>query len=304
MSSRDDFFVEDSKSGVEQGDGQGHVDSSAGVPAGDVPRRQPVGPHSGFGGGRGPQNVVSQGAGHVSSGSQDSAGSGNLGFARRSAARRVVGVGSSLVSVPVSGLRPVTRSYGISPSLQFNQTEEFQADSISRDFAQEVIEKLFIGAWALDSSNVDVMRKAEDVLFSFLVVRGASPYASFDLSVLIGGVEVNLESLSDILRSHEIQRRRFVRAVADDLRSFIKLPENVVLRDRIISKLGINSHYVHLGFDGSTHCTNMNRNEVAFTKALESRNLFDDESVKGSLTNSSLIDGVFNTSVNRGKSGV
>jgi len=230
----------------------------------------------------------------VSQGSESSAGSGNLGLARRSGNRRVVGSTKPLVTLGADGQRVYTRSYQVSDTLQFNQVDELQADAISRDFAQEIIEAVF-AAWGIDTTKPAVTRKAEDVIFSFLAVRGASPYASYDLAVVVDGKEVEMSTLSNILNAKEVQRRRFTRAVADDLRKFIRHPDNGILRDRLQTKLAVFPQYVHLAFDGSTHCTGMNRNEVAFTKALESRKLFDDESVKGSLKGSSLLDGVFET---------
>jgi len=302
------FFTSEQRSGVETAAGtEGFLGESRHgepVPGGPGYREgftYVAVPTVGSEGKRGPSPAGSAvpplGAAHArdqSQGGQSVAGSGNFGLARRAGNRRVVGVGESLVTHNGDGSKALVRSYKVSNSLQFNQVEELQPDAISRSFAQEIIESLF-AAWSLNTGDAVVMRKAEDVLFAFLVVRGASPFADYDLPVLIGGKEVNLSDLSNILKAKEIQRRRFSRALADDLRTFIRHPENVILRDRIQTKLAVFPQYGHLAFDGSTHCTGMNRNEVAFTKALESRNLFDDESVKGSLKGSSLLDGVFDT---------
>jgi len=230
----------------------------------------------------------------VSQAGESVAGSANFGLARRPGGKRVVGAQRPLVVTDLDGSRAIVKNYIASDAIQFNQVEELQADSISREYAQELLEALFL-SWGIPTSDPVVARKAEDVVFAFVAVRGASPYADYDLAVMVGGKEVNLSTLSDILRAREVQRRRFARAVADDVRKYIKLKENAILRDRLQTKLGVFPQYVHLAFDGSTHCTGMNRNEVAFTKALESRNLFDDESVKGSLKGSSLLDGVFQT---------
>lgn len=262
-------------------------------------RADPAVPAGGFG------SFVPRGSGLASGGRPDdgrSAGaqgggvSGNLGFVRQQGPRRVVGTTQSLASFTADGGRACNKSYAVAPGLQFNLVDEMMPDSISRDFAQEIVEALFFSSWGVSSRDAVAMRKAEDVLFAFLVVRGASPYANYEFSVMIGESVVEMEDLSVLLASKEVTRRRFIRALADDLRRFIKEPANGILRGRIVTKLGINSQYVHLGFDGSTHCSGMNRNEVAFTKALESRNLFDDESVRGSLKNSSLLDGVFDSS--------
>jgi len=262
-------------------------------------RPDPVVPAPGFGsflppgagqGGVGPSD-------HGRAGGAAGAGvSGNLGLVRQQGPRRVVGTTQSLASFSPDGGRVFNKSYTVASGLQFNLVDEMMPDSISRDFAQEIVESLFFSSWGISSRDAVAMRKAEDVLFAFLVVRGASPYANYEFSVMIGESVVELEDLSVLLLSKEVTRRRFIRALADDLRRFVKEPANGILRGRIVTKLGINSQYVHLGFDGSTHCTGMNRNEVAFTKALESRNLFDDESVRGSLKNSSLLDGVFDSS--------
>jgi len=247
----------------------------------------------GFGGSRGGTGGQ-RGAGSPGA-SEGSGVSGNLGLVRQQGPKRVVGASRSVASLSADGNRRFDKSYAVAATLQFNLVEEMAPDAISRDFAQEIIEELFVQCWGLSTGDATAMRKAEDVVFAFLVMRGASPYANYDFSVMIGERVVELDFLSTLLASKEVTRRRFIRALADDLRRFVKLPENGILRDRVITRLGINSQYVSLGFDGSTHCTGMNRNEVAFTKALESRNLFDDESVKGSLRNSSLIDGVFDS---------
>jgi len=234
--------------------------------------------------------------GDRSGGAQGDGVSGNLGFVRQQGPRRVVGATQSVASFAADGGRVFNKSYAVASGVQFNLVDEMMPDSISRDFAQEIVESLFFSSWGISSRDAIAMRKAEDVLFAFLIVRGASPFASYELSVMVGESVVEMEDLSVLLLSKEVTRRRFIRALADDLRKFIKEPENAILRGRIVTKLAINSQYAHLGFDGSTHCTGMNRNEVAFTKALESRNLFDDESVRGSLKNSSLLDGVFDSS--------
>jgi len=310
MSGSDDQFfvapIDDSTHSARGVDDVGDVVSPGRTGISEVPARDTgsflPGPSgsAAFGAGRSlpdrsipPPGRKPQGHSRGVQGGAGSSGSSNMGFARSSGNRRVVGTDKSVVSLGYDGARQLVRSYQVSGDLQFNQVEELQADTISREFAQEIIEKLFVTAWGLNSSDATVMKKAEDVLFAFLAVRGASPYADYDLSVMIGGIEVEMSVFSDVLASVEVPRRRFARAVADDIRGYISHPDNVILRGRIQTKLGIFSQYVHLGFDGSTHCTKMNRNEVAFTKALESRNLFDDESVKGSLKNSSLIDGVF-----------
>jgi len=189
----------------------------------------------------------------------------------------------------------VVRSYALAGSLQFNDVSEMQADAISRAFAQEIMEELFIQVWGLNTSDAVVMRKAEDVLHAFIVMRTASPYASYDLTVMVGEKEVEMQDLSDLLAQKEVQRRRFSRAIADDLKGYILEPENGELRDKLAIVLGVNTRYVHLAFDGSTHCTSLNRHEIAFTKALESNKLFDDEGVQGKLANSSLLDGIFDS---------
>lgn len=221
------------------------------------------------------------------------AGSGNLGFSRRSGPKRVVGAKSVVAG---DWGKPAVKSYSVSSQLQFNDVDEMRPDCISSEFAQDIIETLFFEKWRLDSSNAIVMRKAEDILFSFMVMRTASPYADYELAVTIGGKVVELHELSDILIEREVQRRRFARAISDRLRDYVLEPQNAHMRNILITKLGVFPQYVHLAFDGSTHCSKMNRNEIAFTKSLESSKLFDDESVRGSLSSSSMLDGVFETS--------
>lgn len=226
-------------------------------------------------------------------GQSRSSGSGNLGFSRSTGPKRVVGA-KSVVSGEWGG--PALKSYAVSSQLQFNDVDEMRPDCISAEFAQDIIEALFFDKWRLDSSNAVVMRKAEDVLFSFMVMRTASPFADYELAVTIGGKVVELHDLSDVLIEREVQRRRFARAISDRLRDYVLEPQNAHMRNILITKLGVFPQYVHLAFDGSTHCSKMNRNEIAFTKSLESSKLFDDESVRGSLSSSSMLDGVFETS--------
>jgi hypothetical protein len=193
----------------------------------------------------------------------------------------------------------VVKSYSVSGGIQFNDVEEMRGDAISRAFAQELLERLW-EQWGLDTSSAEVMRKAEDVVHALFVMRTASPDADFAVDVLIGNREVNLQDLSDLLASEEVTRRRFARAIADDIRAYVSDPENVRLREMLTTELGVKAEYAHLAFDGSTHCSGLSANQVMFTKQLERSNLFDTQEIRDKLnSNQMLTTGQFQ--VNRGR---
>jgi len=220
----------------------------------------------------------------------------NVGLVRKVGARRVLGGAKSVRDVGSA----TVKSYVTSSSLQFNDVEELRSDAISRAFSQEILEKLW-AKWGLDTSKPDVMRKAEDVIHALFAMRTASPDADYDVAVVLGGVEVNLLEFAQLLRDHEVTRRRFSRAIADDIRAFIADPGNVRLRDILATELGVKPEYAILAFDGSTHCSGMSANQVSFTKQLEHMNLFDSREVRDKLsTGRSLITGGFQVNRDRG----
>lgn len=235
---------------------------------------------------------------HLSAGNTGggAAASPNLGFVRKTGRRRVIG-GASTPRAPGGD---VLKSYTVAQGLQFTDVEELRSDAISRNFAQEILERLW-DMWGLDTKVAEVMKKAEDVVFALLAMRTASPDADYDVVVLLGNKEVNLNDLSSLLASEEVTRRRFARAVADDIRNYIAEPDNVRLRSMLVTELGVKEEYVTLAFDGSTHCSGMSTNQVMFTKSLEQRNLFDQPEVRDRMgSTQQLATAGFQVNRNRG----
>jgi len=266
----------------EGGDGSGvhHARAASAAPMGGTGTFH--GRSESGGSGRGPQGVGAR-------------GSPNLGLQRKSGRKRVIGGGRAVKSAGEG----VKKSYSVVGGIQFNDVEELRGDAISRVFAQEILERLW-EQWGLDTAVGEVMRKAEDVVHALFALRTASPDADYSVFVLLGDREVNLQDLSDLLASEEVTRRRFARAIADDIRQYISDPENVRLREMLTTELGVKSEYAHLAFDGSTHCSGLSANQVMFTKQLERTNLFDTQEVRDRLSsNQMLTTGQFQ--VNRGR---
>lgn len=219
----------------------------------------------------------------------------NLGLARKSGRRRVVGGDTSIRAVG----EDVRKSYVVASGIAFNDVEELRGDAISRSYAQELLERLW-EKWGLDTSVAEVMRKAEDLVHALFAMRTASPDADYSVVALLGNKEVSLQDLADLLSDEEVTRRRFARAIADDIRAYIANPENGRLREMLTTELGVKSEYAHLAFDGSTHCSGMSANQIMFTKQLERMNLFDTQEARDRLgTGQMLTTGQFQ--VNKGK---
>lgn len=203
----------------------------------------------------------------------------NGGVARRR--RRAV---KGLSSARLGG--PVPKNYKTTNAIMFNNFEEMVQDSISREYAQEIIEELF-DKWGIPTHIPEVTKYAEDALWTFLIAVTASNKAdynrSFDIPNRNGDdLVADFGVLSGMLESvYGVTRRQFVRALADDLRSFLRSDENQHILPILATRVGCEPLLAYLAFDGSTHCTGMTTREAAFTKTLESRNLFEDDSVNG-----------------------
>lgn len=179
--------------------------------------------------------------------------------------------------------QPVAKSYRTSTAIMFNNAEELFQDSVSREYAQEIIENL-LDKWGVPMDQPDALKYAEDLLWTFLIAVTASNKAdynrSYDIPVARGAVIADFQVLSALLQSvHKVSRRQFARGVADDLRAFLRHEENAHLLPVLATRVGCDQQFAHLAFDGSTHCTGMTPREVAFTKTLESRNLFESDDV-------------------------
>jgi len=177
----------------------------------------------------------------------------------------------------------------------FNNIEELFQDGISRVYAQEIIEELFM-LWGITTESPEIAKYAEDLLWTFLVAATASNKADYDreleVPLKVGTVTASFSVFSDLLAAkHGVTRRQFARAVADDLRKFIKHEENQFMIPLLATRIGCDPQYAHLAFDGSTHCSGMTSREIAFTKTLESRNLFEDDAVLASGASERLMQG-------------
>jgi len=250
--------------------------------------KAPVGPS-------GPGNGGSGGFGGNTSGSGGQ--SPSLGLQRKQGRKRVIGASTSVK--PVS--QAVVKSYVVSGAIQFNDVEELRGDAISRAFAQELLERVW-SVWGIDTSSPQSMRKAEDMVHGLFAMRTASPDADYSVFAMVGGKEVSLDVVSTVLAAEEVTRRRFARAIADDIRDYIADPDNVRLREMLATELGVKVEYVALAFDGSTHCSGMSTNQVMFTKQLERMNLFDTVEVRDRMSSNQMLStGQFQ--VNRGRGG-
>lgn len=219
-----------------------------------------------------------------------SGGSNVSGGVARRKRRAVKGLSSARLGAPVS------KNYRTSNAILFNNIEEMFQDSISRDYAQEIIEDLF-DKWGIPSQLPEAAKYAEDVLWTFLIAVTASNKADYSRSFDIpikgeSDVTADFGVLSGLLESvYGITRRQFARAVADDLRKFLKHEENQHVLPILATRVGCEPLLAYLAFDGSTHCTGMTTRETAFTKTLEARNLFEDDSVIGAGASERLFQG-------------
>lgn len=217
------------------------------------------------------------------------AGGNNTGGVARPRRRGITGK-------RVQGYSPVvSRNYHVADGVQFNNVEEVFQDTISPEFAQQILEETFT-LWRVPFDQPAALKFCEDLVFVFIIAVSASDKADynkvFDLPiepVSVDGVRVStLDADFGVLstalqRTYGITRRQLARGLADRIRKYIKDPENIHLIDDIATKVGCDRQLADLAFDGSTHCKGMNAKEVQFTKTLESRNLFerDDEMARG-----------------------
>jgi len=271
--------------------------SKAGDGFGQMPYTTPSGARPGVVPQEGNGSPQYRGAGQGGRSSVPSAtgSSPNLGLQRKSGKKRVVGGNGALKQAGTE----LVKSYKVASKMQFNDVEELRGDSISHAYAQEILEKLW-AKWELDTSDPSLMRKAEDVVHALFAMRTASPDADYNVYVLLGQRECSLQDISDLLFEEEVTRRRFARAISDDIRSYITEPDNGRLREMLTVVLGVKSEYSHLAFDGSTHCSGMSPNQIMFTKNLERMNLFDTQEVRDKLGSTQMLaTGGFQ--VNRGR---
>jgi len=222
--------------------------------------------------------------GHISPGAANVAG----GVARRK--RR----GVKPVSRPRYG-EPIPKNYRTSEAVMFNNISEMFLDSVSPEYAQEIIEELF-EAWGVPTEQPEAAKYSEDLVFSFIAAVTASNKADynreFEIPTLEGEITVSFSVLSELLISgHSLTRRRFARGVADRVRQFLLREENSHLLPLLAGRVGCDPQYASLAFDGSTHCTGMTSREVQFTKTLESRNLFEDDAVLAAGASERLLQG-------------
>jgi len=190
----------------------------------------------------------------------------------------------------------VEKNYRTSGAIMFNNADELFQDMVSRQYAQEIIEEFF-DACSVDTTDAQVAKYAEDVLWLFLIATTASNKADYDRQVAVptknGSVELDFSVFSNILQSgHGVTRRNFSRGVANDMRKYLRQPENSHLLPTLATRVGCDPQFAHLAFDGSTHCSGMTSREVSFTKTLEARNLFEDDTVLASGASERLMQGL------------
>jgi len=279
-------------SGIEfgQGFGMGDAEPNAGVGANTQPSGVPNGPGvAGQGTQRsparvGPESVVGE---DVLPGGSNVSG----GVTRRK--RRAI---RGLAQTRLGG--PVPKNYATTAAVMFNNIEEMVQDTISREHAQDIVEELF-DKWGIPTGQPETVKYAEDMLWTFLIAATASNKADYDRLYEVpvkngagGVVAASFSVLSRLLESvHGVTRRQFSRAVADDQRNFIRLDENQFMIPLLATRIGCDPQMAHLAFDGSTHCTGMTSREVAFTKTLESRNLFERDDVLAQGASDKLMQG-------------
>jgi len=220
-----------------------------------------------------------------------SSGQANIAGGVKRAKRRVV---PSKSKFSPSG--HVAKSYAASAGIMFNNLDEMFQDTMSRDFAQEIIEQVF-EHWKVPSDEPAALKYAEDLVWAFFIATTASNKADFDFTFAIpcdnGEVEADFAVLSRTLADqYGVTRRQFARGVADDMRKFIKDPDNIHLRSKLADRAGCDPQMADLAFDGSTHCTGLTSAQLTFTKMLESRNLFEDEAVLSQGTSGTLMEGI------------
>lgn len=220
-----------------------------------------------------------------------SSGQANVAGGVKRAKRRVV---PSKSKFSPSG--HVAKSYAASSGIMFNNLNEMFQDTISREYAQEIIEQVF-EHWGVPADEPAALKYAEDLVWAFFIATTASNKADFDFAFVIpcddGEIDAEFSVLSKTLAEQfGVTRRQFARGVADDMRRFIKDPDNVHLRAKLADRAGCDPQMADLAFDGSTHCTGLTSAQLTFTKLLESRNLFEDEAVLSQGSSGVLMEGI------------
>lgn len=190
----------------------------------------------------------------------------------------------------------VKKSYVASKSVMFNNLSEMFLDSISREFAQEIIEAVFT-AWGIPFGDKDAVKYAEDLIWGFIVAATASNKADYDRTFEVptatGPVDASFQVFSNVLESQfGVSRRQFSRGVSDDIRAYLKEPENLPLLPVLATRAGCENQMADLVFDGSTHCSGMVSTEITFTKLLQARGLFEDESATAVDASARLMQGI------------
>jgi hypothetical protein len=222
---------------------------------------------------------------------RSSAGQANVAGGVKRAKRRIV---ASKSKFSPSG--HVAKSYAASSGVMFNNLNEMFQDTISRDYAQEIIEQVF-EHWGVPSDEPAALKYAEDLIWAFFIATTASNKADYDFAFVIpcdgGEIDAEFSVLSKTLAEQfGVTRRQFARGVADDMRRYIKDPDNVHLRAKLADRAGCDPQMSDLAFDGSTHCSGLTSAQLTFTKLLESRNLFEDEAVLSQGSSGALMEGI------------
>lgn len=200
----------------------------------------------------------------------------------------------------------VTRNYSVASGILFNNLEEVFQDSISPEYAQEILEDVFT-KWGVPMDQPEAMKYCEDLVLAFIIAVTASDKANynqvFDVPVkpvIVGGTQVtSMDADMAVLSAHlqrecSVTRRQFSRGLADRTRAYLLSPENAHLLDDVATKVGCDRQMAYLAFDGSTHCKGMNTKEVQFTKTLENRNLFEREDQLASGASDRLLNAMTN----------
>lgn len=190
---------------------------------------------------------------------------------------------------------PVPKNYRTSEAVMFNNLSEVFLDSISPEYAQEILEELF-ESWGLPVHEPECAKYAEDLVLAFLIGATASNkadyYKEYEVPTRGGAVVVNFSVLSDILSSgHAVTRRRFARGMADRMRAYIRQEDNTFMLPLLATRIGCDPQFAYLAFDGSTHCSGMTSRELQFTRTLESRNLFEDDALLAAGASDRLMQG-------------
>lgn len=188
------------------------------------------------------------------------------------------------------------RNYNVVGVTMFNNAEELFLNTVSREYAQEIIEDLF-SVWDLPTDQASTMKYAEDLLWTFMIARTASNKADYKVALDVptskGDIEVSFDAFSRLLADkYGITRRNFARGVSDDLREFMRRDENQFLRSRAAQRIGADPQMGDLCFDGSTGCSGLTSAETTFTRLLESRNLYERDDVLAEGASDRLMQGV------------